>query len=169
MLSRQEQSLCPNPEQLGFPSGKQVLRVPQDFAAIQGAIDAAPDGATIQVAAGTYIENLVIRKSLKLQADNQGHVILKGRQRGESIVQVVSSRGSGEYERLIVIIEGLTFASMFIGIELIGTPVTALIRNNVFGESNAGILSLPTPRLPSLSLSARARSTFAKTPLRVKG
>jgi nitrous oxidase accessory protein NosD len=151
MLSRQEQSLCPNPEQLGFPSGKQVLRVPQDFAAIQGAIDAAPDGATIQVAAGTYIENLVIRKSLKLQADNQGHVILKGRQRGESIVQVVSSRGSGEYERLIVIIEGLTFASMFIGIELIGTPVTALIRNNVFGESSAGILSLPTPRLPSLS------------------
>ncbi len=151
MLSRQEQPFCPNPEQFGFPSGKQVLRVPQDFATIQGAIDAAPDGTTIQVAAGTYIENLVIRKPLKLQASDQGHVILKGRQQDESIVQVVSSYGSGEYEGLVVVIEGLTFASMFTGIELVGTPITALIRNNVFGESGAAILSLPTPRLPLFS------------------
>lgn len=150
MLSRQEQPLCPNPEQLGLPGDKQVLRVPQDFATIQGAIDAALGGATIQIASGTYVENLIIRKPLKLQASNQG-VILKGRQQGESIVQVVSSHGSGEYEGLVVVIEGLTFASMFTGIELVGTPITALIRNNVFGESSAGILSLPTPRVPLFS------------------
>ncbi len=142
-LSGQEQSLCPTPEQLGFPSGKRVLHVPLDFTTIQAAIEAASDGATIQVAAGTYIENLVIRKTLKLQASSQGHVILKGHQQDKPIVQVVSSYGKG----LVVIIEGLTFASMFTGIELVGTPITALIRNNIFGESGASILSLPTPRV----------------------
>lgn len=44
-----------------------VLKVPQDYPAIQAAIDAAPEGATIRIAPGTYSENLRITKSVHLE------------------------------------------------------------------------------------------------------
>lgn len=45
----------------------QVLRVPQDAATIQEAIDAVADGGTILVAAGTWRGNLFVKKSLTLR------------------------------------------------------------------------------------------------------
>jgi parallel beta-helix repeat protein len=56
-----------------------VLRVPNDFGTIQQAIDAAPTDAIIQVAAGTYCENLVIARSdVRLHAGPSGRVVLSG-------------------------------------------------------------------------------------------
>jgi len=43
-----------------------TLRVPEDYATIQQAIDFAPGGALIRIAAGTYPETLLIRKPLTL-------------------------------------------------------------------------------------------------------
>lgn len=44
------------------------IRVPGDYPTIREAIDAAPEGARIHVAAGEYSENLVITKRLTLQS-----------------------------------------------------------------------------------------------------
>jgi hypothetical protein len=44
-----------------------ILRVPQNFPSIQAAVDAAPEGATILIGPGTYVENITITKSLTLE------------------------------------------------------------------------------------------------------
>src|SRR5215472_10112464 len=50
-------------------SDVEVLHVPRDYATIQAAVNAASEGTMIQVAAGTYNENVVISKSgLRLHA-----------------------------------------------------------------------------------------------------
>jgi hypothetical protein len=53
-----------------------VLRVPQDYPTIQAAVNAAPEGATILIGPGTYVENITITKSLTLEGSGIGGTIL---------------------------------------------------------------------------------------------
>ncbi len=55
-----------------------VLRVPGGFSTIQAAIDAAPPNALILVAPGTYNEQLILWKPLKLQGYGEGSTIING-------------------------------------------------------------------------------------------
>jgi hypothetical protein len=88
------------------------IRVPEDYATIQGAIDAAPPGARIVVAGGTYYENLTIGKSITLASKSgAGVTTLDGARLGP----VVFARGTGEEAVDIVgftIANGLNLFSM---------------------------------------------------------
>ena len=81
------------------------VRVPQDYSTIQGAIDAAPPGARIVVARGTYYENLVIGKSITLvsRAGSSSTTLDGGR-----LGPVIFARGTGEET---VEISGFTIAN----------------------------------------------------------
>ena len=68
------------------------LRVPQDYATIQGAIDAAPPGARIVVARGTYYENLMIAKSITLVSRSGAAATTLD---GGRIGAVIVARGTG--------------------------------------------------------------------------
>jgi len=68
------------------------IRVPQDYATIQAAIDAAPADARIVVSRGTYYENLVIGKSLTLVSrSGAGATTLDGSRAGP----VIFASGTG--------------------------------------------------------------------------
>src|SRR5262245_55404084 len=50
---------------LGFqPAAAETRFVPQDFLTIQAAVDAASDGDSVVVAAGTYRENVLVRNKV---------------------------------------------------------------------------------------------------------
>ena len=65
----------------------------EDCTAVQDCIDRAPPGCTVYLAAGTYLENLIIAKVLALEGAGQGITIVDGA--GSAPVLEVGSIGSG--------------------------------------------------------------------------
>jgi hypothetical protein len=61
----------------GSPSAQVILRVPQDYPTIQAAVDAAPEGATILIAPGIYVESITITKDLTLEGSGMEKTILQ--------------------------------------------------------------------------------------------
>lgn len=55
-----------------------VIHVPQDYATIGAALEAAPPGATVIVAPGRYDEELKIKRPVTLQAESEGAIIGQG-------------------------------------------------------------------------------------------
>jgi nitrous oxidase accessory protein NosD len=72
-------------------STQTVLHVPKQYPTIQAAIDAAPQGATILVegAYKVYYENLTIKKSLRLQAEDKP-VVIRGQKRDTPTITITS-------------------------------------------------------------------------------
>ena len=84
------------------PTFGDTLNVPDEYPTIQSAIDAAVDGDTVQVAAGTYYENLVWEwKSIILIGAGAGVTIVDGGGAGTCLYMA----GADESSR----VEGFTF------------------------------------------------------------
>jgi nitrous oxidase accessory protein NosD len=110
------------------------------FTQIQAAIDAAPEGTVIAIKTGTYEENLIVRKSLTLQAAEGEQVIIKSPvERFPTLLLV-----SGWYP-IHVEIRGITFQparpQQGNGIEIMGM-VAARLEHNTIQDYQWGILVL---------------------------
>ncbi len=68
-----------------------TITVPDDYATIQGAINAASDGDTINVRAGTYHENVIINKKISLVGENSGTTIIDGSGNGNVVLMTSAS------------------------------------------------------------------------------
>lgn len=66
-----------------------TITVPDDYATIQGAIDAASDGDTINVRTGIYYEHLIVNKTLTLVGENRDNTIIDGSYYG-TVVEVTA-------------------------------------------------------------------------------
>jgi len=65
-----------------------TINIPADYKTIQAAIDVAIDGDTISVQFGTYNENLVIDKKLRLLGEMSGSTIIDGTGKGNAVTIV---------------------------------------------------------------------------------
>jgi parallel beta-helix repeat protein len=112
------------------------------FSKIQEAIDGVPEGTTIEIKAGIYEENLLIRKSVTLEAIQGEQVILKSAQENSPAMLLVSSRP------IDVRVTGLTIlparSLQGNGIELMGA-VKAVLERNIIQYHRWGILVLGKP------------------------
>jgi len=69
-----------------------VIIVPDDYATIQAAINAANDGDTVYVKAGTYYENLVVNKTLSLVGEDAANTTIDlGNSSGSALVYIDAS------------------------------------------------------------------------------
>jgi hypothetical protein len=77
------------------------LKVPEDFATIQAAIDSAFPGDTVRVGPGTYTEFLVMRPGVRLRGSGADQTILDAMGETRNLVDITRAPG--------VVIDGFTF------------------------------------------------------------
>jgi parallel beta-helix repeat protein len=79
-----------------------VIKVPQHYTTIQAAVNAASEGDTVQVGAGTYAEHILISgKAIKLAGAGAGQTTIDATQAGRPVT--ISTTGTGQ-----VIVSGFT-------------------------------------------------------------
>jgi parallel beta-helix repeat protein len=102
---------------------------------IQRAIDAAAEGAVICLTAGTWEENVEIKKSLTLRGASREQTKIRGKKEGEPVIMIKSD---AEIE---VTIEGFTIAEAKrgSGIDIGGTARATITNSQISGNEGMGI------------------------------
>lgn len=135
------------------------LHVPHEFATIQAAIDAAQQGDTVKVHAGTYTESVTMRPGVCLLGSGAKRTILDAKGEARTLVDLTSAPGSvvsGFTLRGTVQEEGCARpenpfacsgdwyrAAIYVGGETWDDPThdaPPLIINNVFEENDIGVM-----------------------------
>src|SRR4051794_1655212 len=75
------------------PTTRTVCASGCDFTTIQAAVDAANPGDTVSVQPGTYVEDVLIGKSLTLQGASSANTIISGAKGGDTATVRVSTTG----------------------------------------------------------------------------
>jgi len=102
-----------------------TIYVPDNYATIQGAIDAASPGYTVYVRSGTYNEILSISKSLTLEGEDKNDTIITA----ASVPPIINIQGTGN-----VIIKNLTIKNDGReGVYILNSNNISLVNNNIFG------------------------------------
>lgn len=111
---------------------ERTITVPDDYAAIQSAINAASPWDRVFVKAGTYYENVVVNKTISLVGESMATTIIDAKGQGNVITV---STGADR-----TIMEGFTVQNsgyLKDGIEVHGLNIT--VRNNVIRNNWVGI------------------------------
>lgn len=107
-----------------------VIQVPGDYATITEALEAAPDGAIIEIAAGRYPESLIIDRPVSLRSAGNGEVLLAP-ETDEPVIAVMDTEA--------VTIEGLSITGGEIGIFVTHSRDVTIRDNVVSGSRLVGI------------------------------
>lgn len=113
-----------------------VIRVPDDYPTIQDAINAAHDGDTIQVAAKTYYERIVVNKSVSLIGEDSKSTIIDGSKGGI----VVNITVSGVQLRGFTIQNGGSYAGIWVERPFGSTTINVIIEGDILTGNYIGVL-----------------------------
>jgi parallel beta-helix repeat protein len=112
-----------------------TITVPDDYGTIQSAVDHADSGDTIFVRNGTYVENVVVSKTLTLMGESSASTIIDGN--GVDSVVTVTARAVNIANFRI---QNISIAYPNSGIRLVNTSWYCVIQGNVLIGGFVGIL-----------------------------
>jgi len=117
-------------------STSRTIKVPDDYATIQEAINAAAPGDTIYVSSGTYYERIVVNKTLTLIGEDPLTTIIDGQQRGP-IVNITAN-----YVKIMnfTITNGRYYVAIWVENPASDYILCAGISNNIITDSYAGVI-----------------------------
>lgn len=123
-----------------------VINVPNDYPTIQAAINAATSGDTIQVASGTYLERVVVNKSLTLVGNG---AVIDGEKKGNVLTVNVGN----------VVLSGFTIQNGTNGVVIYGSNAT-LISNNTIALNDFSGISINYSNATDISGNTILNSSF---------